>query len=76
MTVGKSLNLFWDSGATINLVSSSAVKRLGLRGTPISYDLSVAGGSLSRQKAFLHMIELVDCRGRVHTVTAFEIEDH
>ena len=74
-TANSTLITLWDSGATVSLVSSRAVRKLGVIGTPVSYELTVVKGSTSKEESYLHQIQIFDCCGRSHTITAFEMDE-
>ena len=66
---------FFDNGSTVSLVSKDFVRRHGLKGIPVSYDLITVGGTSVPQTTYLHIIRLKDFEGKIHDVTAFQIDD-
>ena len=66
---------FFDLGSIISLVSTSFVKRNGLKGVPVSFDLVTVGGDSKRQSTYLHEVCLKDQEGGIHNIQAFQIDD-
>ena len=66
---------FFDNGITMSLVSSSFVKRNRLKGMKVSYDLTTVGGNTTTQSTFLHDIPLINSRGEVHVIQAFQMDE-
>lgn len=67
--------LFWDDGSTLCLVSTSYVRREGLTGIKVTYDLITAGNVVTTHETMMFEIYLLDRKGDKHKINAYEISD-
>ena len=68
------LNVFWDSGATVSLISKNKAIKHGLRGTPVTLRLITIGGIERKEDSFRYTVPLIDLDGRVRNIVAYGIE--
>ena len=66
--------VFWDPGATTNLVKYGFAEQCGLSGKDCSFSLTGVGGHQRVFNTKLYTVPLVDRWGRVHRLQAFGIE--
>ena len=69
------INVFWDNGSSISLVSKSYARKHKLRGVNATYDLVTVNKQVIPQDTFVYEIAIVDTENTVHTIIAFQIDD-
>ena len=56
----KQLNVFFDGGATISLITFHIASKLGLQGKEITLSVTKVGGVKEKLKSFMYILELLD----------------
>ena len=74
-TASGEATVFWDDGSTLCLVSSKYVRREGLTGVKVTYDLITAGNVNTTHETMMFEIALLDRKGNKHLISAYEISD-
>ena len=54
------VNTMWDSAATISLITNETVRKLGLKGQPVSLTIVKAGGTSENISSFKYTVNLYD----------------
>ena len=74
-TTTNSIKIFWDNGSSLALVSKKYVRRSGLVGIPVTYELITVGNQVTVHRTNLYKIFLKDKNGDNHEIIAYEIEE-
>ena len=69
-----SLNVFWDSGATVSLISKSKAIEYGLKGTPVTLRVTTIGGVETIEDSYKYRVPLIDREGKTRIIVAYGIE--
>ena len=69
-----SINILWDSGASLCLLTFNKAKAMNLSGKPTYISLVKVGGETDYVPSFVYQVPLKDKQGRIHTIQAFGIE--
>ena len=72
---GVSLNILYDTGATLSLISKHAAKLLGLKGSDISLSITKVGNSTDIQESKEYMVPLKCTNGKICDVNVCEIDE-
>ena len=67
------LNVFWDSGATVSLITNNKAIEHGLKGTPVTLRIITVGGIERKENSFRYLVPLIDVEGRVRNIVAYGI---
>ena len=72
---GETINILWDSGASLCLVTFTKAKKLKLMGKPTELSLVKVGGVTEKVQSFVYNVPLKDKHGRKHVIKAYGIEE-
>ena len=56
----KSLNVLWDGGSTISLITFQKAKEMNLKGKPVKLNVCKEGGSVENFDSFVYDVPLID----------------
>ncbi|XP_038055192.1 uncharacterized protein LOC119727399 [Patiria miniata] len=68
------MNVLWDGCATSSLVTNTAAKAAGLRGTPARVSITKVGGVTEEIDSFRYAVPLVDGQGYTVNIFAYGID--
>ena len=68
------INIFWDSGATVPLISKNKAIEHGFKGTPVTLRATTIGGIERNEDSYKYGIPLIDCEGKIRIIVAYGIE--
>ena len=68
------LNVLWDSGSTVSLITSDKAKVYGLKEIPVKLKLTTCAREERDMDSYSYTIPLIDKMGCKHNVTAYGIE--
>ena len=68
------MNVLWDGCATSSLVTITAAKAAGLRGTPIKVSITKVGGVTEEIDRFRYSVPLTDRQGYIVHILAYRID--
>ena len=68
------LNVFWDSGATVSLISKNKAIEHGFKGTPVTLRVTTIGGIETKEDLYKYRVPLMDREGNTRTIVAYGIE--
>ena len=71
----QAINVMWDSGSNISLITHRAAARLGLRGKPINLSIVKVGNDTTSLTSQEYSVPLADLEGKIWSVTAFGIDE-
>ena len=69
-----SVNVLWDGGATISLITFKCAKRLGLIGKPIKLSILKVGGTEESINSFKYILPIVDMNGKTVHIQVYGID--
>ena len=69
------INVMWDSGANISLITRRATQRLGLKGKSTTLSIVKVGDDLTSLDSKEVEVPLEDLQGKIWTVQAYEIDE-
>ena len=72
---GVTLNILYDPGATLSLISRNAAKQLALKGSDISLSITKVGNSTDIQQSKEYTVPLKCTDGKICEVNVCEIEE-
>ena len=70
---GYSMNVMWDGGATISLITFKKANAMHLDGIPVKLNVVKVGGTTEEIDSYKYDINLVDKSGKIHSVTLYGI---
>ena len=73
-TISDPLNVLWDSGATVSLITFQKAETLGLEGKPLTMTIGKVGGEIQKVKSSAFTVPLLNERNEIVEVKAYGIE--
>ena len=69
------VNIFWDSGSSISLITEKKAKELKLSGLPVMLSVTTTRGKWQKVSSHRYNVDLFDRSGRKYQITAFGIDN-
>ena len=69
------INVMWDSGSNISLITHRTASRLGLRGSEINLSIIKVGNDSTSMTSREYHVPLTDLSGKVWTICAYGIDE-
>ena len=73
-TISDPLNVLWDSGATVSLITFQKAEALGLKGMPLTMTIGKVGGETQKVKSAAFIVPMLNQSNEVVDVRAYGIE--
>ena len=68
------MNVLWDGGSQLSLITFETAKRLGLKGKPVKLGLSGVLDKSSSVNSRLYQLQALTAQGNKHIIEAFGVE--
>ena len=69
------VNVLWDPGANVSLISHEAARRLGLKGTSINLSITKVGNTTEHISSKEYTLPLTDENGKVWNIPAYGMQE-